>query len=53
LEGFTEYLSLLDITLHSLPLITEHSLPVFQSKVYQSEVGEIDYFSRKFTTNLI
>jgi hypothetical protein len=25
----------LDITHYSLPLISEHSLPVFQSKVYQ------------------
>lgn len=40
----------LDITHHSLPLISEDSLPVFHSKVYQQVLHWSIYFSAKFTT---
>ena len=37
----------MDITHYSLPLISEHSLPVFQSKVYHPVAGMINLFQRK------
>ena len=37
-------ISLLDITHYSLPLISEDSLPVFQSKVYQQVLFWSIYF---------
>ena len=40
----------MDITHHSLPLISEDSLPVFQSKVYQQVMFWEYYFRAKFTT---
>ena len=40
----------LDITHYSLPLISEDSLPVFQSKVYQQVMFWEYYFRAKFTT---
>ena len=37
----------MDITHHSLPLISEHSLPAFQSKVYHQVAGLIKVFQCK------
>ena len=44
---------LLDITHHSLPIISEHSLPAFQSIVYQLEAGLNKLFQSKVYHSLV
>jgi hypothetical protein len=45
--------SWLDITHHSLPIISEHSLPAFQSIVYQLEAGLNKLFQSKVYHSLV